>query len=243
MPDNAAAARYERFIQATEEIKVELGKKYRTNFTGFGAALHEARKRRQPVVSHNWDTLDVLISLRNVLQHSATRGGEAIAAPRQDTVDAIERIRDQIRSPTPIKDFAQTPLTLAPDDPLAAAAHLIVERNFSQAPVYDGSTYTGLFTTNAMARWLSRTLLDDELLLNAPSATVADVLKCAEEHERPIFRKPTASPLEACEDMAKSDASRPILVTTDGTDRGALQGIVTSFEIPRILHTLSFSLS
>ena len=197
------------------------------------------------MVTEHKRTLEHLVDLRNMVQHHAVMDGVPIANPRTDTVTALEEIAAQVERHPPIGDFAHSPKVLTATESLKSAAEKVVKDSLSQLPVYNGSEYVGLFTTNAMARWLGSNISDRDGLLLAENVTVEDVMGHAEPHENPAFVKPTLGALLACDKLSSPgpDAVVALLVTTDGTQKGKLQGIVTRFDVPEILKKISVSLA
>lgn len=226
----------DRFINATEQAKKALEGKYQRKFSGLGAAVRHAEEQRDTVVRQSAAALHVLVDLRNVIQHSHVNRGVPIAVPREDAVDAMERIAALIERHPQIKDFmVKDPAVLSPNSPLEEASEQVVRLDLSQLPVYDDGSYFGLFTTNAMARWLGDAIRNEGGTLIVEKVKVAEVLAHTEQHEEPKFIGPTQSALKVCETLSKETAPPAILVTTDGKSSGQLQGIVTRFDVARIL--------
>lgn len=226
----------DRFINAAEKAKKALERKHQQSFDGLGSAFRYAKAHRDREVLQNKDALKVLVELRNVIQHSHLLQGMPIAVPREDAVEKMERIADHIERPLQIKDFmVSNPATLSPASAIEEASEQVVRMDLSQMPVYDGESYVGLFTTNAMARWLGKSVRREKGYLIAENVTVSEILAHVEAHEAPRFVKPTGSALKVCETLSKDTAPPAILVTTDGTEAGPLKGIVTRFDVARIL--------
>lgn len=226
----------DRFINATEQAKKALEGKYQRKFTGLGAAVRHAEEQRDRVVRQNAAALHVLVDLRNVIQHGSVNKGLPIAIPREDAVEAMERIADYIERQPQIKDYMVKDLALlSPGSAIEEASEQVVRFDLSQMPVYENGSYVGLFTTNAMARWLGKAVRDQGGTLIVENVKVSEVLENVEDHEKPHFVKPISSALKVCETLSKETAPPAVLVTTDGTDAGQLQGIVTRFDVARIL--------
>lgn len=226
----------DRFINATEQAKKALEGKYQDRFNGLGSAKLHAIKQGDRVVKNHASALDVLIDLRNVIQHSHVNNGLPIAIPRQDAVEAMERIANFIERQPQIKDFmVKNPATLSPDSAIEEASEQVVRLDLSQLPVYNNGSYAGLFTTNAMARWLGSEVRSEGGALIVENVRVSEVLEHVEQHEEAKFVGPTQSALKVCETLSKETAPPAILVTTDGTAAGQLQGIATRFDVARIL--------
>lgn len=232
-----------RFVRAAEQLRTTLERRYHTELHSLGDVLHNAKVKKDPVIQQNRNTLRVLKDLRNVIQHDDSFSGEPIAVPQDNAIEKMEQLAALVDKQPPVRDFMTTfPHTLTPTSTFRDAATDIVTHDLSQVPVYehvDGKdNYLGLFTTNAMARWLSASIEEDNSLL-ALNITVSDAMEYAEEYEYGDFIKPTTPALEVCRLLTKQDAPLAILVTTDGTPAGQLRGIVTRFDVAGILRAVT----
>lgn len=226
----------DRFINATESAKKALERKYQRRFAGLGAAKMHAIKQGDRVVKSHAAQLDLLVDLRNVIQHSHVMRGLPIAIPRDDAVEAMERIASFIERQPQIKDFmVKDPAILAPHSAIEEASEQVVSLDLSQLPVYDEGAYVGLFTTNAMARWLGSAVRSEGGALIVEDVKVSEILEHVELHEQPKFLGPTQSALKVCETLSKVTSPPAVLITADGKQSGQLQGIVTRFDVARIL--------
>ncbi|WP_167346384.1 CBS domain-containing protein [Brevibacterium ravenspurgense] len=229
----------DRFLSAVEEIVEILSKRYNREFKGIGEAIRTANDRNDPVVQRNFRMLKTLADLRNAIQHGDRKQGMPVATPREDTVEWIETLEKQIKQAPQVKDHMIKDVdVLSSSHSLADAAAEIIKHDISQMPVYDGKQYIGLFTTNAMARWLSKHIDTDGVLM-AEKVTVAEVLECAENNEKVKFYKPTSPVHKVCSDLGSADGPVICLITTDGKETGQLQGLVTRFDVSRILKETS----
>lgn len=229
-----------RFINATERIKTALSRQYGQDFNGVGQARRHALNSGHQVVTQNDSTLKALIDLRNVLQHSHMQSGRPIATPRLDAVEAIEAIADQVENAPKITTFMiELPTIVAPSDSLAQVSHLAVSKALSQLPVCLDGDYVGLLTTNALARWLADAVTKDAGNLINEKVVAQDILNCAEDYEVAEFVAPTMLASKACHRLTAEEAPVALLVTTDGRPSGTIQGILTRFDVPRILQQLT----
>lgn len=229
-----------RFISAVEKMKAALETQYQgVFFTGLGQVVRHAKEKRHSVVTRNERLLDRIITLRNAVQHEAYRHGEPVATPRASFVEETERLAEIIVRPPQIKDYmTKSPSCLSPEVRLGEAAGMIIDHNLSQIPVYADDEYVGLFTTNGLARWLS-SAIDPSGEIMQESPTIADVLLFNEHSDTARFGKPTETALRVCDWLSGEKAPHAVLVTTDGTPRGQLQGIVTRFDVPGILRAVT----
>lgn len=230
----------ERFLNASERIKDHLSRQYDRQFKGVGEAKRHADSHNNSVVRANGKTLDVLIDLRNVIQHSYVMDGLPIATPRLDAVLAIEAIASQIENAPQINRFMiKDPVTVGPDTSLAEVSHLVISQSLSQIPVCDGDEYLGILTTNALARWLGAAIDRGRGDLIEERVVVNDVLRFSEPHEQAVFVKPTYLASTACNRLTRDDAPVALLITTDARPSGRIQGILTRFDVPHILGALT----
>lgn len=229
----------DRFINAIEGIKVCLERKYGKEFAGFHSAIKYADERKHPVAKYNRGDLKVLGDLRNVIQHAGVLKGQVLATPRADAVLAAEALAKQFKKATPIsKVMVRDPAIVGPKDPLSKATDLIVKRDFSQLPVYHEGCYQTLFTTNALARWISSAMSREEGHLIEENVTIEQVSAFAERHEAPEFVRPTTPAYDVLDKFARKDVLTAVLITTNGKPTGELQGLVTRFDVANILRKL-----
>ncbi|QPK81360.1 CBS domain-containing protein [Schaalia sp. ZJ405] len=231
-----------RFLNAVEEAKKALENQYGRKFSGLKTAIIHADEKKHSVVRNYRDILDTLVDLRNAIQHGNYNAGKPIAVPREDTVEFMEKLARWIERAPHISDYMIRNVdVLTPTATLSEAANSVIKHDISQMPVYDGRKYIGLFTTNAMARWLS-TIIDSDGTLLADGVTVATILDHAEATEREKFFKPTAPVYTVCNALSSGDGPVAALITTDGKETGELQGLVTRYDVSRILKATTLSL-
>lgn len=229
-----------RFLNAAEDIKASLGRTYGKEFKGLGEACTYAIDKNNRIILRHKAPLKVLIDLRNVMQHSHVLAGEVLATPRRDAVIALEEIAQKVQNPPQIRAYMiKSPDVVAPTDSLAKAAELVIEKGYSQLPVYNEGKYQSLFTTNALARWLSEAVQREQGHLIEENVTISEIIKCAEDYERPKFVKPIESAEKVCALLSSEELLPAVLITTDGRSTGELQGIVTRFDVPAILRKIT----
>ncbi|RNE49227.1 CBS domain-containing protein [Corynebacterium alimapuense] len=230
----------DRFLNAAEAMKASLEKKYGRKFSGLGQARNHALENNNPIIRNHQESLKILVDLRNVMQHSHVLSGVKLATPRLDAVNAMEEIAEKVQNPPKIHDYMiKDPAVLAPTDSLADAAELVIKEGFSQIPIYDEGKYQALFTTNALARWLSDAVHREQGHLIEEAVTVSAVLQFGEDYDQPKFVKPGESANKVCDFLSSESLRSTVLVTVDGTSTGKLQGIVTRFDVPQILRKIT----
>lgn len=92
-----------RFINAIEQAKSALERKYRRKLNGLGQAVIFTLEKRDRVVERHASALNLLTELRNVIQHNNFKKGVPVATPREDAVIAMEEIARHIERQPQIK--------------------------------------------------------------------------------------------------------------------------------------------
>lgn len=154
------------------------------------------------------------------------------------TVDQIRRLRDLIVKPplaTECLERRQIAVT-APRSPISGVLDTIRMHNYSQIPVYRGSAYVGLLTTNCIARWLA-----DHL---ASAATLGDVnvqkiMRYAERDDRAMHVQGSATAAEASVYLRTpdTDGSRPraLIVTDTGASERPPVAVIVDYDLPAVV--------
>ena len=236
--DLESAAR--RFLDACSDIETHLrGQFGQESIRGFGELVSHARPK-SPVVRQYWNHLEAMRELRNAIAHNSYDEGRPIAAPLPRTVAMAERVRDEIRSPAPIrKHLPSGAIEVAyPEDPLRPHLTRMVTRNFSQIPVYSENGFIGLLTTNAITRWVAGNL-DERGDVYIESGSVGAVLDCAEIHEKGVVVKSSTPVASVVEKLTAAQPPLAILVTESGKSSEKPIGIVVLADLPRLLAVLS----
>jgi predicted transcriptional regulator len=192
-------------------------------------------------VNAYWDRhareLDHLRLIRNFLTHerNSDNGYPVAVTPR--CVQRLQEVRKSLDAAVPISRSHKKPLTtVAPRDNLAHVLRLAFEREFSQFPVVDGGSFSGMITENEITRWLGRHVKEWGTQVDLVSVEVRSVLRQKESDRRhPIFR---FMPLNAPEDevmglFIKYPAQEVVLLTKSGKRDAEIEGIVTQWDAAR----------
>ncbi len=185
-----------RFISAFNEIEDHLRRSLAVEeYVEFSTLARRYADKKKLPMAHR-DALSAYSSLRNAITHSRYYHGRPIADPVPDVVIGIERLRDFItRPPTALSAIPKhTVRTARPEDPLSSILRWVREYDYSQFPVYDRGHYSGLLTTNAVARWLADQLGEIGLAEEVP---VAQVLPFAETQDQAQLVARTITAAEA----------------------------------------------
>lgn len=238
--ENAA----QRFITAFNEIESH----FRTAFgvdehVEFGKLVRDYVATRHLPLKHQ-DALLAFARLRNAISHEPYRNGRPIADPRLDVVEQIEQLRDlYFKPPIALSVLGQREVcSVAPSQPISAALEYVRSFDYSQLPVYDGDSYAGILTTNAIARWLAAQLAANEGLAEAES--VGHVLDFAEQHEHAqhVPRSITAS--DAIHRLSKGGGqeAKPLtalIITQSGRSTEKPLRVVVDDDLPALVSALA----
>lgn len=174
----------DRFLNAFREIEETLARQQRRrqdrdDWTSFKELVDDSDE----LVLQQKDQLLLFSRLRNSISHNRYNRGRPIADPREDVVLAIERIRDLLLSPplliTALGD-RQPPKILEMSEDIGEFLKLVIENDYSQAPVKSGGEYR-LVTTNAVARRFAPDLIEHGIV---DTVSVGEVLGSAETGDR-----------------------------------------------------------
>lgn len=175
--------------------------------------------------------------LRNAISHGEYQDFRPIAEPLQETVDEIERIRDQLLHPALAMEVLghQDVITFAPDDDIHAPLAVIRETGISQFPIYESRQCVGVLTTNTIARWLAAELAADDSI---STTTVKQVLSHNETKDHAIFLPRTATAAETIQALTSPSTERTlprlVIITEHGRDNQQPLCVVTASNLPAL---------
>lgn len=179
-------------------------------------------ERDRIVTPQQAEDLKEFADLRNAISHGAYKDFIPIAEPLQETVDALERIRDLLLHPPLAMQVLppQEVVTVSPEDDIRVALEVVRTTTISQFPIYDGNICTGLLTTNTIARWVAADLDDNDHL---DARIVSEVLEYAESSDQAVFVPRDVTAGEALHTllspMDNGVLPRAAVVTEHGTPR------------------------
>lgn len=182
--------------------------------------------------------LEQFARLRNAISHQQ-RGNRVIAEPNDEAVRDIERIAAELWDPPRVlPEFGTQVLSLQADTSVEQAMEVMYNHKFSQIPIYREASFAGLLTANTVLRWLGSrgARASDEL----DSAVVADLLPYREDSERFLFLAADAPQQLALQHFHFHEREglllTAILITANASEHEPLQGIITVYDLPRIVH-------
>lgn len=233
--DNLTSPRdnFGRFIDAYNSIdahmRAELGLDGRP---GFLEVLNRFMDRHGRIPELR--ELKLFAELRNVAVHMQSLVNPAFV-PSEKAVERLEQIRNRLLSP-PLAGsaFRRKVVTANPDDSLAKILDLIRQNDFSQFPVYNGSTLAGLLTENGITRWLAQHVNLSGSLVELIDHSVAEVLK--DDRKSTNFKLVGREvPVDVVQDMFADHANlEAVIVTNSGKPSETPLGIATQWDMARL---------
>lgn len=223
--------RSERFLNAFIGIEGILRSRY-----GGDSARHvpfyqlvDKAAEGDDIIKTNQVELKEYADLRNAIVHERI-DGEPIAEPHEEAVKALEKIRDLLERPPKVGELYTKPIIVCqPTDRIGEAAAKMLDKGFSQIPVYSGGGCLDVLTSDTITRWLAARFSNGMDLLE--EETVAEVLKFSSEKPHHDFISRDATILEAIqrfEDFSRRGARLAALILTeDGACDGEPCGIIT----------------
>lgn len=229
------------FLDACADIENTLHKRYNMDpsVRTLGAVIREAASR-DSVVRRYQNELQAFTELRNAISHNRYQGGAPIATPLPETVTAIQKIRNELVEPTKVLTAVQgkSYYSVGSTDPLRPHLLYMTEHAFAQAPIHDDVSESPrtmrMLTTNAVARWVGASMdADGDVIVEG--ASVADVLKHAEDHEVAELVARDMSVADAVERLLSPRAPLALIVTHSGKKTEKPLGLLVAADLPDLL--------
>jgi len=201
----------------------------------FSDVLAQAVKKDSAVRSLEIE-LKEFRDLRNAIVHERT-DSHVIAEPHDEAVARFEQIMTAIIQPPKIRKYmVHRVTTFQLDQPIGTAVHQMYEKGFSQAPIYEGSQFVDLLTTNAIARWLGKNVANE--VFSVEETTIGEVLNYTEDNRHVSFMSPDTSVYKVFEHINRKEAkgirTEAILITHSGKKTEELLGIITIWDLPKL---------
>jgi CBS domain-containing protein len=236
----------ERFLAAFSAIerclRNQTGLEKRTRFY----KMVDDAAESNPAFRRFSNDLKEFADLRNAIVHERT-DEHVIAEPNDRAVRQIEMILNMVEHPPRvIPHFQKRVYQMTPDDPIAIAAYVMLEHDFSQLPICDDSGFVSLLTANDIARWLGMCV--PHHMVDLEKTLVSEVMDCNCAPDMPnagmdytfFSRNDTIfaalEQFQVCEQCGQR--LEAILITEHGRPDEALIGIITIWDLPEIYEML-----
>lgn len=175
--------------------------------------------------------------LRNAIIHERS-DGRVIAEPNDVAVVDLEKISSLLRKPPTVYPlFGTNVITLADDQSIASAVKIMFDSSISQVPILRAGKFHALLTTEAIARWLGASILQD--ILSLKETSIARTLEFRENCDNYRFLGRQATLFEAIDSFSRYESRGSkldaILITEHGRAEERILGIVTVADLPKAL--------
>src|SRR5262249_27500840 len=183
------------------------------------------------------ETLRIASDLRNLLVHWETRPNDYPAVPSDPLLERLRAIAARLAKPiTAIPTFRRKVMTVSSSQSLADVLKRIRDLDFSQFPVYDGSSqFLGLLTENGITRWLAEHVTTEITLIELADIEVARVLrKESAKKENHRFVAADTSVQQVRRLFATEELLEAILFTQHGRRSEPLLGIATRWDMRQV---------
>ena len=128
----------------------------------------------------------------------------------------------------------------SPSERVGKAAKKMHDGSYSQLPVYDNGSFTGLLTAETVARWVASNLADGQELME--EKPVAEVMRHQEDPENHAFLGRTSTVLDGLttfdDFLHRGKRLDALLITEKGQPGEQPLGIVTIHDIPKMRRAL-----
>lgn len=233
-------ARSELFLKSFSALENHLRSRTNCDRTVPFYQVVEKAANRLPAVRRLQDDLKEFADLRNAIVHERT-DGHPIAEPNDRAVRDIRRLESLLLAPSKVIPAFQVAVeSVEASKPISDAVTTMRRRRFSQLPVIDAGRFLGLLTANTVARWLGSEAKDE--IVSLTETPVRDVLEHTEDPDHFLFLGREATLFDVLDRFdafeAKGKRLDAALVTHTGNPNETLLGIITVWDVPKILKVL-----
>ncbi|WP_058307683.1 CBS domain-containing protein [Gracilibacillus massiliensis] len=205
------------------------------NHASFTEVLTKA-KHQYPLIDPYFDLLKQCSKLRNAIVHRKIKEDFYIAEPHQEVVDELETLAKLLSEPPSALSIASKPVEFFYlDTPLKKVMDCLIDKGYSQYPVYHEERFIGLLTDGDIANWLAENI--DSSLNISSNATIGDIFKIEKKAHTVVTGKDTSvmeieSIFKKCiEENQKLEA---IILTETGNAAELPVGLISSWDLIRM---------
>lgn len=207
--------------------------------TGFSAKVRMLANRRRHLAKYK-DFLLEIGELRNALVHSRTGEDQYIAVPLESTVLELEHVEKAVFSPERVLPrFQREVVSLHTDQPILDAWQLMRDDGYSRYPVYDrrnGGGFSGLLTSNGLARWTASQLKGPTLSVDTSKVSVGDVLDKDHRKQSVVFVARNALIDDIDELFREHTPLEAVIITESGKPHEKPLGMICATDIAAVSH-------
>ncbi|SLM87170.1 MULTISPECIES: CBS domain-containing protein [Vagococcus] len=219
--------RADTFLASFNKIEKWLRKQLNfPNNMGVTEMLRRVKKQSDlPIREIEYDLIE-FSQLRNAIVHNRIETDFIIAEPNEWAVNRILEIENKLLHPRLVERVLKKNVKIfTAEVPLQEILYIIVEKEYSQFPVYQNKKFRGLITTRGVGMWFAKNA--NSSLLDLNYYTAIDILDIDNKSDAVYFLAPTDTEYKAKELFKNNPRLEAILITENGRNNGKLIGIVS----------------
>lgn len=182
------------------------------------------------------EELNLCREIRNVLSHHSTIQGQPVVEPAEGLIRIMEKLVEELREPPMALEYgtpASEILLATPQQRVLKLMAVMKEKGYSHVPVREKDQIQGIFSISSIflytLRYPDRPLTEDTRVEEFEEFLPAD-----RHGEEFLFADPTMTYWEAREafyTVRKHRRLAVIFITSDGTKKGRLLGMLTPWDV------------
>ncbi len=233
----------EKFLTTFNQLEKELHRlRGATEHLGFKRLVDTLSQSNSLVDLHKIDLIE-FVELRNAIVHRST--GLPIAEPHDDVVAKMSHIYELFAHPPTALDIAAQPVyTCRTDEPIARLVKTMHQEFYTNIPVYNDGTFVGVFSEHTLVAWLAGRANDETFRLE--ETTVGELHAYfdqeSDKHNGYKFVSQDTSAFAVREAfttfLSEKKKLEAVLVTQTGNPQEHIKGIITAWDLPKIMHSL-----
>lgn len=178
-----------------------------------------------PIGEVEYDLIE-FSQLRNAIVHNRIAADFIIAEPNEWAVNRILEIENKLLHPKLVKEILKKNVKIFTGDvPLQEILYIIVEKEYSQFPIYQNKKFKGLITTRGIGMWFAKNA--NNSMMELDYYTAIDVLDLDNKRDAVFFLSSSDTEYKARELFKNNPRLEAVLITENGRSNGKLIGLVS----------------
>ncbi len=192
---------------------------------GVSEMIRRIKKKADfPIHEVEFDLIE-FSKLRNAIVHNKIEPDFIIAEPNQWAVDRIIEIENKLLHPKIIEEYTKANVkTFEAGIPLRQILYIIVEKGYTQFPIYEKGKFRGLLTTRGLGMWFAKNA--ENGIKDLDSYSGLDILDIDSKRDAVYFLSPKDYEYKAINLFKENPRLEAILITKDGKRNSKLLGII-----------------
>ena len=224
----------ERFLDLYREIEELLEKRYARESSPGGNVILRFLQEKQG--SRYREELNLCREIRNVLSHHSTIQGRPVVVPAPELLQVMERLIAELQEPPLALDYATPAEKIILTTPQQRVLRLMAtmrEKGYSHIPVRVKGKIQGVFSISSVFSYMLK-YPAKPLSAETRVEEFSEFLPLDSHGERFLFAGPRLNYWEAREAFSQVRKNRRLAViflTSDGTKKGRLLGMLTPWDV------------